>query len=55
MHALWNVGNGRPDRRFLIPDDAALTTARLFLADAIGQVIRSGLGIMGVEAVREMN
>ena len=55
FHALWNVGNDRPDRRFLIPDDAALTTARLFLADAIGQVIRSGLGIMGVEAVREMN
>src|SRR3546814_4489312 len=40
---------------FLIADDAALTCARLFLADAIGQVIRNGLAIMGVEAVREMN
>ena len=55
FHAAWNVGNDRPDRRFLIVDNAPLTCARLFLADAIGQIIRSGLGIMGVEAVLEMN
>src|SRR3546814_7763113 len=55
FHALWNVGNDTPERRFLIADDAALTCARLFLADAIGQIIRNGLAIMGVEAVREMN
>ena len=55
FHATWNVGNDRPDRRFLIVDNAVLTCARLFLADAIGQIIRSGLGIMGVEAVQEMN
>ncbi|MFX5705583.1 DALR anticodon-binding domain-containing protein, partial [Acinetobacter baumannii] len=28
---------------------------RLFLARAIGQIIRNGLAIMGVEAVQEMN
>src|SRR3546814_17480812 len=55
FHALWNVGNDTPERRFLIADDAALTCARLFLADAIGQIIRNGLAIMGVEAVRDMN
>jgi arginyl-tRNA synthetase len=55
FHAAWNVGNDRPDRRFLIIDNAPLTCARLFLADAIGQILRSGLGIMGVEAVQEMN
>ncbi|HVI99586.1 MAG TPA: arginine--tRNA ligase [Sphingomonas sp.] len=55
FHALWNVGNDAPERRFLIADDPALTCARLFLADAIGQIIRNGLAIMGVEAVREMN
>ncbi|OYX39746.1 MULTISPECIES: arginine--tRNA ligase [unclassified Sphingomonas] len=55
FHAAWNVGNDRPDRRFLILDNAPLTCARLFLADAIGQILRSGLGIMGVEAVQEMN
>ncbi|MFA6112414.1 MAG: arginine--tRNA ligase [Sphingomonas sp.] len=55
FHALWNVGNDRPDRRFLIVDNPAVTCARLFLADAIGQIIRNGLGIMGVQAVQEMN
>jgi arginyl-tRNA synthetase len=55
FHAAWNVGNDRPDRRFLQADDPAATRARLFLAAGIGQVIRNGLGIMGVEAVSEMN
>jgi arginyl-tRNA synthetase len=54
FHALWNVGNDRVDRRFLMPEDADMTRARLFLADAIGQIIRNGLSIMGVEAVTEM-
>ena len=55
FHALWNVGNDHPERRFLVPDNPELTCARLFLADAIGQIIRNGLAIMGVEAVREMH
>ncbi|MCD2315597.1 arginine--tRNA ligase [Sphingomonas sp. IC-11] len=54
FHALWNVGNDRPDRRFLLPDDHQLTAARLFLAEGVGQIIRNGLSIMGVEAVSEM-
>ncbi|HWK35675.1 DALR anticodon-binding domain-containing protein, partial [Sphingomonas sp.] len=54
FHALWNMGNDDPARRFLLPDDVALTAARLSLADAIGQIIRNGLAIMGVEAVEEM-
>jgi arginyl-tRNA synthetase len=55
FHALWNVGNDSPDRRFLVEDDHAATAARLFLASAIGQIIRNGLRLMGVEAVSEMN
>lgn len=55
FHALWNLGNDRPDRRFLLPDNPAVTCARLFLARGIGQVIRNGFGIMGVEAVQEMH
>ncbi|WP_375250857.1 arginine--tRNA ligase [Sphingomonas sp.] len=55
FHASWNVGNDAPDRRFLILDDPALTAARLSLASAIGQIIRNGLSIMGVEAVTEMH
>jgi arginyl-tRNA synthetase len=54
FHALWNMGNDDPSRRFLIADDVPLTAARLFLAGAIGQVIRNGFSIMGVEAVEEM-
>ncbi len=54
FHALWNVGNDRPDRRFLVLEDPQATAARLFLASAIGQIIRNGLAIMGVEAVSEM-
>lgn len=55
LHALWNVGNDRPERRFLLPDQPGLTCARLFLARGIGQIIRNGLGLMGVEAVQEMH
>ncbi|MFA5969296.1 MAG: arginine--tRNA ligase [Sphingomonas sp.] len=55
FHAQWNIGNDRPDRRFLLADDPALTCARLFLARAIGQIIHNGLAIMGVEAVEEMH
>ena len=55
FHALWNVGNDRPDRRFLVVEDAEATRARLALAAAIGQIIRNGLAIMGVVAVSEMN
>lgn len=55
FHALWNAGNDRPDRRFVLPDQAALTGARLFLASGIGQIIRNGLGLMGVEAVEELH
>jgi len=54
FHALWNMGNDRPDRRFLVVDDQATTSARLFLANAIGQIVRNGLAIMGVKAVEEM-
>ncbi|MCC2975314.1 arginine--tRNA ligase [Sphingomonas sp. PL-96] len=55
FHAAWNMGNDDPSRRYLQPDDPALTCARLFLADAIGQIIRNGLAVMGVEAVEEMH
>jgi arginyl-tRNA synthetase len=55
FHAAWNVGNDRPERRFLMPDDHAATAARLALASAIAQIIRNGLSIMGVEAVSEMH
>jgi len=54
FHALWHRGNDDPSRRFLVVENAAITAARLALADAIGQVIRNGLGVMGVAAAEEM-
>ncbi|WP_066525979.1 arginine--tRNA ligase [Erythrobacter sp. CCH5-A1] len=54
LHSYWNLGNDRPEKRFIVEHDAQLTAARLFLAGAIGQVIRNGLGVLGVEAVESM-
>jgi arginyl-tRNA synthetase len=54
FHALWNRGNDDPARRFLIEGNPQLSRARLELARGIGQIIRNGLKIMGVEAVEEM-
>ena len=54
FHALWNRGNDDPGRRFLVENNPQLSRARLELALGIGQIIRSGLGLMGVEAAEEM-
>jgi arginyl-tRNA synthetase len=54
FHAWWNVGNDRPDRRVIVADDPAVTSARLFLSRGIGQIIRNGLALMGVAALTEM-
>jgi arginyl-tRNA synthetase len=54
FHAFFNMGNDRPDRRVLVADDPVTTCARLYLIQAIGQIIRNGLSIMGVTAVEEM-
>ena len=54
LHSYWNLGNDRPEKRFIVGSDASLTGARLFLAAQIGQLIRNGLAVLGVEAVEEM-
>ena len=54
LHAYWNVGNDRPEKRFIVAHDARLTSARLYLASQIGQLITNGLALLGVEAVEEM-
>ena len=54
FHALWNRGNDDPERRFLIENNPQLSRARLELAMGIAQIIRSGLGLMGVVATEEM-
>jgi arginyl-tRNA synthetase len=54
FHAFWNLGNDAPAKRFIVAQDPELTGARLFLAAQIGQVVRNGLALLGVEAVEEM-
>ncbi len=54
FHSYWNLGNEQTDKRFILAQDHDLTTARLFLAANIGQVIRNGLRLSGVEAATNM-
>jgi arginyl-tRNA synthetase len=54
FHALWHRGNDDPDRRFLVENNPQLSRARLELALGVGQIIRSGLALMGVAASEEM-
>jgi arginyl-tRNA synthetase len=54
FHAFWNFGNDKPEKRFIVAQDPAVTQARLFLATQIGQVIRNGLALLGVEAAQEL-
>ncbi|SEH18776.1 arginyl-tRNA synthetase [Sphingopyxis sp. YR583] len=55
FHAWYNLGNDDPGLRIVLDNDPELTATRLYLADGIGQVIRNGLSLMGVEAIEEMN
>jgi arginyl-tRNA synthetase len=54
FHQLWNKGNDDSSRRFLLAHNVELSRARMALADAIGQTVRNGLSIMGVEPAEEM-
>ena len=54
FHAYWNLGNERPEKRFIVAQDPHGSGARLFLAAQIGQLVRNGLALLGVEAVEEM-
>ncbi len=54
LHAYWNLGNDKPEKRFIVAQNGKLSAARLYLATQIGQLIHNGLAILGVEAVEEM-
>ena len=54
FHAYWNMGNDDPDRRVLVEGQGERSGARLFLCLQMAQVIRNGLGVLGVRAVEEM-
>jgi len=54
FHGWWNMGNDDPAKRIIVVNSPEETSARLFLAQQIGQIIRNGLSLMGVEALSEM-
>ncbi|MCP8882126.1 arginine--tRNA ligase [Devosia sp. XJ19-1] len=55
LHGFWAKGKDDPDLRFVNLADPKLTLARLALVDAVRQVIRNGLGILGVSAPEELS
>lgn len=54
FHTLWNRGKESPQSRFILERNKNVTMARLALVAAVADVLRTGLGILGVEAVNEM-
>lgn len=54
LNAFYSLGNTDPEKRFILKHNAPLSQARLFLANAIGQVLRNGLCVLGVDAVDRM-
>jgi arginyl-tRNA synthetase len=54
FHMLWNRGRDDATLRFLQTDRPVETLAKLALVEATATVIRSGLGVLGVEPVEEM-
>ncbi|WP_439575254.1 arginine--tRNA ligase [Phreatobacter sp.] len=54
FHSQWNRGKDSPHLRFIMENDPQMTSARLALVQGIVTVLRSGLAILGVEAVEEM-
>lgn len=55
LHGFWAKGNDDHSLRFVNAADPKLTLARLALVDAVRQVIRNGLGILGVSAPEELS
>ncbi len=54
FHGYYNLGNDRPEKRIIMVNDPEMTSARLFLAKNIGQTVKNGLALMGVEAAESM-
>ena len=54
FHSYYNLGNDDPSKRIILTQDTKLSAARLFLSQQIGQVLRNGLALLGVEAVEEL-
>jgi arginyl-tRNA synthetase len=54
LHAYHHLGTHTPAFRIVRPEEPALTRARLGLARAVAQVLRNGLGLLGISAPESM-
>ena len=54
FHSLWTAGREMPELRFIREEEPKLTAARLRLVKATALVIRSGLGVLAIDAREEM-
>ena len=54
FHMLWNKGKDNAILRFILPQEAELTRARLAMIQGVAHVIASGLFVFGVTPVKEM-
>ncbi len=54
FHVLWGYGSKNLNMRFIVNDNIELTSARIFLAKAVANVIASGLSVFNIEPLEEM-
>ena len=54
LHAYHHLGTHTPAMRIVRPEEPALTRARLGLARGVAQVVRNGLGLLGISAPESM-
>jgi arginyl-tRNA synthetase len=54
FHGYHHLGTHDPEYRVVRPEALGLTRARLALARAVGQVVRNGLGLLGISAPEAM-
>lgn len=54
FHQIWSKGTKEENIKFIIEDNVELTKARVSLAYAVALVLRSGLKILGIKAVKQM-
>lgn len=55
FHMLWGYGKNKLNMRFIVEDNLDLTSARIFLAQAVAYVIASGFAILNINPLKEMH
>jgi arginyl-tRNA synthetase len=54
FHGHWNKGKDQPELRFVNDKNRELSVARLGLVNAVANVLKSGLTLLGADAPDEM-